>query len=173
MLRHLAENAGRLVGIDELLAVVWPDVVVTDESVARCISDVRKALGDTRQEIIGTVPRRGYLLAAPVERMLPSTDREGASRSAVAIPDRPSIAVLPFTSLSGDPGQDCFAEGMAEEIITALSRISWLFVVARSSSFAYKGRAVGAAQIGRELGVPYIVENPVRQSGNKCASPPS
>ena len=167
VLRYLAENAGRLVGKDELIAVVWPDVVVTDESVARCISDVRRALDDTRQEIIRTVPRRGYLLAAPVLRATPTTDCEGASRSVAAIPDRPSIAVLPFANLSGDPDQDYFAEGMVEEIITALSRISWLFVVARSSSFPYKSRTVDAAQIGRELGVRYVVEGSVRQSGGQ------
>jgi DNA-binding winged helix-turn-helix (wHTH) protein len=77
VLRYLAENAGRLVGKDELIAAVWPGVFVIDESVARCISDVRQALGDTRQEIIRTVPRRGYLLAAPVARASPTEcDRE-------------------------------------------------------------------------------------------------
>ncbi len=167
VLRYLAENAGRLVGKDELIAAVWPGVVVTDESVARCISDVRQALGDTHQEIIRTVPRRGYLLAAPVARASPTTDREAASRPVAAIPDRPSIAVLPFANLSGDPERDHFAEGVAEEIITALSRISWLVVIARSSSFPYKGRALDTAQIGRELGVRYVVEGSVRQSGGQ------
>lgn len=167
VLRYLAENAGRLVGKDELIAAVWPGVVVTDKSVARCISDVRQALGDTHQEIIRTVPRRGYLLAAPVARASPTTDREAASRPVAAIPDRPSIAVLPFANLSGDPERDHFAEGVAEEIITALSRISWLVVIARSSSFPYKGRAFDTAQIGRELGVRYVVEGSVRQSGGQ------
>jgi adenylate cyclase len=167
VLRYLAENAGRLVGKDELIAAVWPGVFVTDESVARCISDVRTALGDTRQDIIRTVPRRGYLLATPVARASPTTDREAAPISVAAIPDRWSIAVLPFANLSGDSERDHFAEGMAEEIITALSRISWLFVVARSSSFLYKGRGVDAAQIGRELGVRYVVEGSVRRSGEQ------
>ena len=113
MLRYLAGNPGRLVGKDELIAAVWPGVVVTDKSVARCISDVRQALGDPHQEIIRTVPRHGYLLAAPVARASPTTDREAASRPVAAIPDRPSIAVLPFANLSGDPERDHFAEGVA------------------------------------------------------------
>jgi TolB-like protein len=167
VLRYLAEHAARLVGKDELIAAVWPGVIVTDESVARCISDVRRALGDAGQEIIRTVPRRGYLLAAPVARASPTTGGESASRSTVAIPDRPSIAVLPFANLSGDTEQDYFADGMVEEIITALSRVSWLVVVPRSSSFPYKGRAVDVAQVGRELGVRYVVEGSVRQSGGQ------
>src|SRR5262249_23251409 len=80
---------------------------------------------------------------------------------------RPSIAVLPFTNLSGDPEQDYFAEGMAEEIITALSRCSGLFVIARNSSFSYKGKSVPVRQIGRELGVRYVLEGSVRRSGNR------
>jgi TolB-like protein len=86
---------------------------------------------------------------------------------AFALPDKPSIAVLPFTNMSDDPGQDYFADGMAEEIITALSRCSWLFVIARNSSFTYKGRSVDVRQIGRELGVRYVLEGSVRRAGNR------
>ena len=84
-----------------------------------------------------------------------------------ALPDRPSIAVLPFDNMSGDPEQEYFADGMVEDILTALSRIRWLFVIARHSSFAYKGRAVDVKQIGRELGVRYVTEGSVRKSGNR------
>jgi TolB-like protein/tetratricopeptide (TPR) repeat protein len=89
------------------------------------------------------------------------------AKAALALPDKPSIAVLPFQNLSGDPEQEYFADGMVEEIITALSRIRWLFVIARNSSFTYKGRAVHVKQVGRELGVRYILEGSVRKAVNK------
>src|SRR5262249_11580733 len=83
------------------------------------------------------------------------------------LPDKPSIAVLPFQNMSGDPEQEYFADGMVEEIITALSRIRWLFVIARNSSFTYKGKAVDVKQVARELGVRYILEGSVRKAGNR------
>ena len=88
-------------------------------------------------------------------------------RVALALPDKPSIAVLPFQNMSGDPEQEYFADGMVEEIITALSRIPWLFVIARNSSFTYKGRLVDVKQVGRELGVRYVLEGSVRKSANR------
>ena len=90
----------------------------------------------------------------------------GEHRS-LPLPDKPSIAVLPFQNMSGDPEQEYFADGMVEEIITALSRIRWLFVIARNSSFTYKGRAVDVKQVGRELGVRYVLEGSVRKGGNR------
>jgi adenylate cyclase len=86
---------------------------------------------------------------------------------ALQLPDKPSIAVLPFANMSGDPEQEYFADGMVEEIITALSRIRWLFVIARNSSFTYKGQAVDVKQVGRELGVRYVLEGSVRKVGNR------
>jgi TolB-like protein len=86
---------------------------------------------------------------------------------ALPLPDKPSIAVLPFENLSGDPEQAYFADGMVEEIITAYSRIHWLFVIARNSSFTYKGRAVDVKQVGKELGVLYVLEGSVRKAGNR------
>src|SRR5207249_10559041 len=85
----------------------------------------------------------------------------------LALPDKPSIAVLPFQNISGDPEQEYFADGMVEDIITALSRIRWLFVIARNSSFTYKGQAVDVKQVGRELGVRYVLEGSVRKGGNR------
>src|SRR5207248_4451207 len=85
----------------------------------------------------------------------------------LALPDKPSIAVLPFQNMSGDPEQEYFADGMVEEIITALSRIRWFFVIARNSTFTYKGRAVDVKQVGRELGVRYVLEGSLRKSGNR------
>ena len=90
-----------------------------------------------------------------------------AERPALALPDKPSIAVLPFQNMSGDPEQEYFADGIVEEIITALSRLRWLFVIARNSSFTYKGRAVDVKQVGRELGVRYVLEGSVRKAGNR------
>jgi adenylate cyclase len=94
--------------------------------------------------------------------------RVGAAEPpALPLPDKPSIAVLPFANMSGDPEQEYFADGMVEEIITALSRIRWLFVIARNSTFTYKGRAVDVKQVGRELGVRYVLEGSVRKGGNR------
>jgi adenylate cyclase len=87
--------------------------------------------------------------------------------SSLPLPDKPSIAVLPFANMSGDPEQEYFADGMVEEIITALSRIRWLFVIARNSSFTYKGKAVDVKQVGRELGVRYVLEGSVRKAGQR------
>ena len=85
----------------------------------------------------------------------------------LSLPDKPSIAVLPFSNMSGNPEEDYFADGMAEEVITALSRCAWLFVIARNSSFTYKGKAVDVRQVGRELGVRYVLEGSVRRAGNR------
>ena len=93
--------------------------------------------------------------------------RVGAAEPALPLPDKPSIAVLPFANMSGDPEQEYFADGMVEEIITALSRIRWLFVIARNSSFSYKGQAVDVKHIGRELGVRYVLEGSVRKAGGR------
>src|SRR5438128_2393835 len=92
--------------------------------------------------------------------------RVGAAETpALPLPDKPSIAVLPFANMSGDPEQEYFVDGMVEEIITALSRIRWLFVIARNSTFTYKGRPVDVKEVGRELGVRYVLEGSVRKAG--------
>ncbi len=100
--------------------------------------------------------------------------REAGEGSApLPLPDKPSIAVLPFANMSGDPEQEYFADGMVEEIITALSRIGWLFVIARNSSFTYKGQAVDVKQVGCELGVRYVLEGSVAKPAGGCGSPRS
>ena len=99
-----------------------------------------------------------------VTEACPETLRSGADPP---LPDKPSIAVLPFANMSGDPEQEYFADGMVEEIITALSRIRWLFVIARNSSFTYKGQAIDVKQVGRELGVRYVLEGSVRKAGGR------
>jgi adenylate cyclase len=109
-------------------------------------------------------PIRAYALSPQANSVSSGIPRAG---EALPLPGKPSIAVLPFDNLSGDRDQDYFADGIVEEIITALTRMRWLFVIARNSSFTYKGRAVDVKQIGRELGVRYILEGSVRKSGNK------
>ena len=110
-----------------------------------------------------TVPGRGYRLAG----LAGSPEAAPSAAQGLPLPDKPSIAVLPFQNLSGDPDQEYFADGMVEEIITELSRIRWLFVIARNSSFTYKGQAVDVKQIGRELGVRYVLEGSVRKAGGR------
>ena len=109
-------------------------------------------------------PLRAYALSPRTGSLSPGASRAG---EALPLPNKPSIAVLPFENLSGDREQEYFADGMVEEIITALSRMRWLFVIARNSSFAYKGRAVDVKQVGRELGVRYVLEGSVRKAGSR------
>src|SRR4051794_15800091 len=137
VLRHLVENGNRLISKEELVAAAWPQVAATDESLARCISDVRAAIADHEHKIIKTVPRRGYLFTAEVTRHEHAEPREqqsgpGAVTEHVetenALAERPSIAVLAFNSMSGDPAQEYFSDGITEDIITELSRFSELLV---------------------------------------------
>jgi TolB-like protein len=176
MLQHFVANAGRLVDRDELMQAVWPGVFVSDDSIGQCITEIRRALGGDGQRLLRTIPRRGYRLAVPAS-VASSPEVRAAPRDAMtsdrappaaAIPsDPPMIAVLPFQNMSADPDQEYFADGMVEEIITALSRIRWLFVIARNSSFTYKGQAVDVKHVGRELGVRYVLEGSVRRSMSK------
>jgi len=176
LLRHLLENGNRLISKEELVAATWPQAVVTDESLARCISDVRAAIADHEHTIIKTVPRRGYLFTADVTRHEHAEPRRQQSgREAVTehvltenvLDERPSIAVLAFTSMSGDPDQEYFSDGITEDIITELSRFSELLVIARNSSFRYKGQSADVRQIARELGARYVLEGSVRRAGNR------
>jgi adenylate cyclase len=171
VLRHLLENGNRLISKEELAVAVWPQVVVSDESLARCISDVRAAIADHDHSIIKTVPRRGYLFTAGVtrhEHARPRQEQSGLEAVTGHVPaERPSIAVLAFTSMGGDPDQEYFSDGITEDIITELSRFSELFVIARNSSFRYKGQSVDMRQIGRELGARYVLEGSVRRAGDR------
>jgi TolB-like protein/DNA-binding winged helix-turn-helix (wHTH) protein len=184
VLRYLIENTDRLVTKDELIQAIWPNVIVTDEALTHCVSEARKAIGDGGQAIIKTVPRRGYRFAAAVTQTVgnaegppsPAAEVKGAPSGPEAgrglipelpLPDKPSIAVLPFSNMNGNPQEDYFAEGMAEEIITALTRCAWLLVIARNSSFTYKGKVVDVRHVGRELGVRYVLEGSVRRAGNR------
>jgi TolB-like protein len=175
LLAHLVRNHEHVVSKDDLIAAIWGGRVVSDSALSTCINAARCAIGDNgeAQRLIKTLRHRGIRFVGALRGEqrragMPVSDTTAEPPStAFAIPDKPSIAVLPFTNMSDDPGQDYFADGMAEEIITALSRCSWLFVIARNSSFTYKGRSVDVRQIGRELGVRYVLEGSVRRAGNR------
>ncbi|RWC55677.1 winged helix-turn-helix domain-containing protein [Mesorhizobium sp.] len=155
LLIYFVENAGRVLSKDELIAAIWTDVTVSDDSLTQCITDIRRALGDKEQKLIRTVPRRGYML--PGEALL------AAARPMLQIPEKPSLVVLPFENLSSDPEQSYLAYGTVEEITAALARVRGLFVISRNSAFAYRGQAPDLQQIGRELGVRYVLEGSVRR----------
>jgi TolB-like protein len=175
VLCYLAENAGRLVSKQEFYDAVWPNVVVSDDSLVQCIGELRHNLGDDDHHLIKTVSRRGYLLDTRISVNYPPTHSgmSGSQRvvepppSGLSLPDRPSIAVLPFTNMSGDPEQEYFTDGIVEDLTTELSRFAGLFVIARNSTFVYKGQANDVRQVGRELGVRYVLEGSVRRSGDR------
>jgi adenylate cyclase len=112
-------------------------------------------------------PIRAYQVSAPSETQQVAPERVAEAESPPPMPDKPSIAVLPFQNMSGDPDQEYFADGMVEEITTALSRFKWLFVIARNSSFTFKGQAVDVKEVGRRLGVRYVLEGSVRKASGK------
>ena len=170
VLRYLLEHSGRVIGKEELIKAVWPDVTVTDESLTRCISEVRRAISDENQRVIKTVPRRGYLLDAstsPDGATTGPADTESTTEPGSLSPPRLSIVVLPFGNLSGDLEQDYFADGVTESLTTDLSRISGLFVIGRHTAFTYKGEANDLKKIGRELNVRYALEGSVQRSVNR------
>ena len=175
VLVYLAQHPGRLVAKAELIDNVWQNLNVTPNSLVQCIREIRQALQDDTQAIIETVSKRGYLFAAPVAVIdgdegsgtaRPATMHVDANR-ALPLPDRPSIAVLPFDNMSGDPDQQHFADGISEDLITGLSRVRWLFVIARNSTFVYKGRAVDVRKVAESLGVRYVLEGSVRRAGQR------
>lgn len=179
LLAYLAEHRDRVVSRDDLIDAVWAGRVVSESTLASHINAVRKAVGDSgqQQRVIRTVARKGFRFVADVSeaKALNGPDAAGAEAatadkvavSAVQLPAKPSIAVLPFVNLSGDTEQDYLVDGVVEDIIAALSQCRWLFVVARNSSFTYKGRTVDVKQVGRELGVRYVLEGSWRKSKNR------
>ena len=171
LLQYLIRNRARVVSKDDLMSAVWQGRIVSDATLSSRINAARNALRDSGEEqrLIRTILRKGIRFVGAVR------EEDGAEAMVamerpipgLSLPDRPSIAVLPFDNMSGDPEQDYFADGMVDDIITGLSRIKWLFVIARNSSFSYKGRAVDVKQVGRDLGVRYVLEGSVRKAGNR------
>ncbi len=173
VLRVLLEHAGSPVSKDALMLAAWPGLAVEEGNLTVQIAALRRVLGEEPGENrwIETLPRRGYRFiglvdARGIDGAQILADREAPERT-LPLPDKPSIAVLRFANLSDDLEQEYFADGMVEEIITALSRIHWLFVIARNSSFTYRGLTVDVKQVGRELGVRYVLEGSVRKSGTR------
>jgi TolB-like protein len=178
LLVHLMRNRDRVVSKDDLIASVWGGRIVSEATLASRINAARKAVGDSgaEQRVIRTISRKGFRFVGDVrvqsgEEQTPvDPPRSGypeRSRPALPLPDRPAIAVLPFTNMSDDPEQDYFSDGISEDIIAALSKLRWFFVIARNSSFTYKRKAVHMKQVAEELGVGYVVEGSVRKSGER------
>ena len=171
LLAYLIANRDRVVSKDDLIASVWGGRIVSESALTSRLNAARSTIGDSgeAQRFIRTLPRKGIRFVGTVreEQRRADTSTAAPAEPSFALPERPSIAVLPFANVGGEPEHEYFADGMADEIITALSRCNWLFVIARNSSFSYKGKAVDVRQIGRELGVRYVLEGSVRRGGNR------
>jgi TolB-like protein/Tfp pilus assembly protein PilF len=172
LLLYLIENRDRVVSKDDLIARVWDNRAVSDSALNSRINAARKAVGDDGkvQRLIRTVPRKGFrFIGDCVEATPPSKPApvEPSTPPAAGSSDRPAIAVLAFDNMSNDPDQEYFCDGISEDILTALSRVRWFLVIARNSSFTYKGRSVHLRQIAAELRVRYVVEGSVRKEANR------
>ena len=167
LLVYLVKNRDRVVSKDDLLSSIWGGRSVSDSTLTSRINAARKAVGDSgeEQKLIRTIARKGFRFVGDVHG--PAHEAQPSPRPALPLPDRPAIAVLPFTNMSDDPAQDYFSDGISEDIITALSKLRWFFVIARNSSFVYKDKAIHLKQIADELGVAYVVEGSVRKAGER------
>jgi TolB-like protein/cytochrome c-type biogenesis protein CcmH/NrfG len=180
LLVYLVQNRDRVVSKDDVIASVWGGRIVSDSTLTSRINAARTAVGDSGddQKLIRTIARKGLRFVGAVrakpDALEPAHDigpppdgMHERARQTLALPDRPAIAVLPFVNISGDPEQEYFSDGISEDIITALSKLRWFFVIARNSSFTYKGKAVHLKQVASELGVGYVVEGSVRKGGDR------
>jgi TolB-like protein/tetratricopeptide (TPR) repeat protein len=176
LLVHLLANRARVVSRDDLIAFVWAGRIVSDSTLDSRINAARNAIGDDgkAQRLIRTIPRKGIRFVGAVHEYadggLPvaaAPNQIGEASRTLPLQDRPAIAVLPFDNMSGDHEQEYFSDGISEDIITALSKLRWFFVIARNSSFTYKDKAIHIKQVAAELGVRYVVEGSVRKSGNR------
>lgn len=176
LLRVLIERRDRVVSRDDLLGAVWNGRIVSEATLGSRINAARTAIGDTgtEQRWIRTLPRKGVRFvgavreaASEVSLGIAPEDAAEAGVTWLTGPRLPAVAVLPFTNMSADPEQAYFADGITEEIITALSRVSGLFVIARNSTFTYRGAAIDVRRVGQELGVGYVVAGSVRRGGSR------
>jgi TolB-like protein/Tfp pilus assembly protein PilF len=182
LLIYLVENRDRVVSKDDLIETIWDGRIISESTLTSRINAARKAVGDSGkdQAVIRTIARKGFRFVGDVKKapLDANADVQRLEVSPSAVPsadplrqhqlplDRPAIAVLPFVNISGEPAQEYFSEGISEDIITALSKLRWFYVIARNSSFIYKGKSVHHKTIGEDLGVDYVVEGSVRKDGD-------
>jgi len=187
LLVHLIRHRDRIVSKDELIDAIWQGRIVSETALSTRISTARRALGDSGddQSLIRTIYKRGFRFVGEVVEYVSTPDAiaGGLGRSPqpadsngpkllpdaepLPLPDKPSIAVLPFQNMSRDPDQEYFADGLTEDIITGLSRQRWFFVIARNSTFTYKSQAIDVRDVARQLGVRYVLEGSVRKAENR------
>jgi TolB-like protein/class 3 adenylate cyclase/Flp pilus assembly protein TadD len=173
LIAYLARNNERTVTKEDIFAEIWSDRIVSDAALSSQIKSARKVLGDdgSSQHTIRTVHGRGFRFVAPVESVqqesAPEPEQDLESKTLEAIAKKPSVAVLPMANLNDDPSQDYFADGITEDITTALSKNHWLTVVARNSAFAFRNSMDGIKTVGEKLGANYIVTGSVRKAGTR------
>jgi TolB-like protein len=170
LLRLFLERAGAPVSKEALIEAAWPGLAIEDSNLTVQIAALRRVFAEVAGGAawIETLPRRGYRYVGPlVAAADPDAEADAGKSPALALPDKPSVAALPFSNLSGDPEQEYFAEGMVEDIVAGLSRIKWLFVAARNSGRLYRGNAVDVKRAGRELGVRYLLRGSLRKDGDR------
>ena len=177
LLVYLVQNRDRVVSKEDLIGLVWAGRTVSGSTFTSRVNAARTAIGDSGrdQKLIRTISRKGLRFVGTVQE--PANSNRPAGRlpekslerppSGLPLPDRPAIAVLPFNNMSGEREPEYFSDGISEDIITALSKLRWLFVIARNSSFTYKGKSVHMKQVAEELGVRYLLEGSVRKSGDR------
>jgi TolB-like protein len=169
LLQALLDGAGRVLTKAELMRAAWSDAAVEESNLSVQIAALRKQLGPSPDgaDWIATIPRVGYRFVGGLAAQSQADSGDAATARIAEREHRPSIVVLPFINLGGDKEQDYLADGISEDIITALTRFRWFFVIARNSSFAYKGKPLDSKQIAQELGVRYLLEGSVRKSGQR------
>jgi TolB-like protein len=180
LLVHLLEKCDHVVTKDELIDSVWGGRIVSESTLTSRINAARKAVGDSGrdQRLIRTIARKGFRFVGEVRCQQtgvgathptndPADQSDPAARPALPPLDRPAIAVLPFANRSDEAEQEFFSDGISEDIITALSKLRWFYVIARNSSFVYKSKAVPIKQVAEELGVGYVLEGSVRKESNR------
>ena len=186
LLVHLVQNRDRIVSKDELIETIWHGRIISEAALSSCIRSARRALDDNGndQTLVRTVHKRGFRFVGDVDEgpvpaavtaarspLVQSAGHDAAELVPAAeplpLPERPAIAVLPFQNMSPDPDQEYFADGLIEDIITGLSRQPWFSVIARNSSFTYKGQPVNVRDVGAQLGVRYVLEGSVRKAANR------
>ena len=172
LLLFLVESRDRVVSKDDLIAGVWGDRIVSDSALNSRINAARKAVQDDgkAQRLIRTIPRKGFRFVGDCTQVTPVAQAvtvEPSAPPAASASERPAIAVLAFDNMSNDPDQEYFCDGISEDILTALSKVRWFLVIARNSSFTYKGRSVPIRKVAEELRVRYVVEGSVRKEANR------